>query len=982
MDYVNTPRVQRLLFALFALSGFSGLIYESIWTHYIKLFLGHAAHAQTLVLALFMGGMAAGAWLAGRRLSQLRNPLLAYAAVEVAIGLFGLGFHRVFVASSGWMLDSVLPALGDSAWSEPLRWGCAALLILPQTLLLGATFPLMSAGLLRAFPQMPGSTISLLYFTNSLGAVAGVLCSGFWLVGQVGLPGTLLTAALVNFLLAIAVYGCGKRLAPGQPATVPAGSLALPERLLLAVALVTGLSSFIYEIGWIRMLSLVLGASTHAFELMLAAFILGLALGGLWIRRRIDRLGNPLLALAVVQLLMGALALGTVVGYNHLFDVMRFVIQAVQPSDAGYLVFNVASHLIAMLLMLPVTFMAGMTLPLITFVLFQRGSGERALGRVYAANTLGAIIGVALAMQLLLPFLGLKAAITLGAALDLLLGIWLLQRVPVRPALMAGTLLGVVALMLGVSMFTRFDTVRMASGVYRHGQFPHGESLFHRDGRTATVDVQRYGDGTVSIITNGKPDASVMMDPRGAPREDEPTMVLTGGLPLLYHPSARTAAVIGMGSGLSASVVLSSPVLERLDLIEIEAAMMEGARLFGPRVAPVYADPRSHVHIDDAKSYFAAHQSRYDIIISEPSNPWVSGVANLFSEEFYRRVRTHLNDDGLLVQWFQLYETNPDIVNSILKAMTPYFEDYVIYTSSSGDIVLAARKTGKLPPPSDLPFRSAAFRAEFNRARWFTLADVEAHRLVDRAALLPLLQVSSAPANSDFFPYVDQHAVAARFKHEQASFLPELARASVPFPGPYFRTPPAVTDGAWPIGFPPRADAIQGRRLAAWFARPSGPVPALPEDLARALALLRTPLDCRDDREFALWLEARLRLASGVLPWTDAAAARPLLAALGRTGCADPSGRARDWLALLAAVAARDLPAQAAAAERLLGRRDALPDARSRDYALEAALVARQQLGDDVQVLRLARAMPAPTPAMDLMALGAAARETARQPAH
>ncbi|MFN3587731.1 MAG: hypothetical protein ACK4UT_09525, partial [Moraxellaceae bacterium] len=171
MDAPRSPRLQFTLFALFALSGFAGLIYESIWSHYLKLFLGHAAHAQTLVLGLFMGGMAVGAWLAGRYMHRLRNPLLGYVIVEVVIGVFGLLFHRIFVASTGFMLDNVLPGMSSPLAIELARWSFAGLLILPQTLLLGATFPLMSVGILRCFPATPGSSIAMLYFTNSIGAV-------------------------------------------------------------------------------------------------------------------------------------------------------------------------------------------------------------------------------------------------------------------------------------------------------------------------------------------------------------------------------------------------------------------------------------------------------------------------------------------------------------------------------------------------------------------------------------------------------------------------------------------------------------------------------------------------------------------------------------------------------------------------------------------------------------------------------------------
>jgi spermidine synthase len=763
-----TPRRQShwqfILFALFSLSGFAGLIYESIWSHYLKLFLGHAAYAQTLVLAIFMGGMALGAWSCGKLIHRLKNPLLGYVIVELVIGVLGMLFHPVFTSSTGFLLDSVLPGMESPLAIELVRWSFASLLILPQTLLLGATFPLMSVGILRNFPALPGNSIAMLYFSNSLGAVIGVLASGFWLISAVGLPGTIMTAALINFLLAFLVYAIAKQVqaheAPAAPTTNSADELLRP---LLLVALVTGLSSFVYEIGWIRMLSLVLGASTHAFELMLAAFILGLALGGLWVRKHIDRYTNPLQALGIVQLLMGLLALGTIVSYNHIFDIMQGMMNTLQRNESGYLWFNLGSHFIAALVMLPVTFMAGMTLPLITYILFSRGSGESAIGKVYAANTLGAIIGVWLAVQWLLPLTGLKHTILLGAALDLVLGIYLLARSQASLTLQRLTIIVSGVALVGVGMGTAFDSNRMASGVFRHGQIQSKDIVFHKDGHTATVDVFDSKDDVRAISTNGKPDAAVRMSDKFPPTNDEPTMALAGGIPLLLNPDIKTAAVIGMGSGISANVLLASPSLQSLDLIEIEAAMVEGAKLFGEHSHRVYNDPRSHIHIDDAKSYFASHRKQYDAIISEPSNPWVSGVANLFTDEFYSRIRHYLNDDGYLVQWFQLYETNPQLIGSILKALGQNFDDYRIYATVSSDVVLVARKHGKIPPLNATAFQFPSLRKHLERVQWFTTDDIALHEIGNRQLLEPLFLTTNSPANSDYFPYVDQHAVKARF---------------------------------------------------------------------------------------------------------------------------------------------------------------------------------------------------------------------------
>src|SRR3989454_2937391 len=500
------------LYVLFTASGFAGLIYESIWTQYLKLFLGHAAYAQSLVLAVFMGGMAAGAAWCGRRSSRMANPLMAYAAVEALVGLAALAFHAVFVALTDWSYERVLPALGNEWLALGAKLGVSCLLILPQSVLLGATFPLMSAGLVRAQPRAAGEALAMLYFTNSLGAAAGVLVSGFVLIAAVGLPGTLRVAGAMNLVIAVVVALLARpvRFPPVAPASRAEGGV----QLMLAVAFFTGLASFIYEISWIRMLSLVLGASTHSFELMLAAFICGLALGGLAVRHRIDAVAEPMRLLAGVQIAMGLAALATLPVYDATFSLMEALMQGLARSDAGYRLFNVAGALIAALVMLPATFCAGMTLPLLTAALLRRGRGEAAIGQTYAANTLGAIAGVVLAVHLGLPVLGLKGALIAGALIDVVLGLILLRFLGVRFAFAAASC---ALLFAAVALGVELDANKMTAGVFRHGDLASTRDatvLFTKDGKTATVHLVKYPEAT-SLRTNGKSDGSINMDRDG-----------------------------------------------------------------------------------------------------------------------------------------------------------------------------------------------------------------------------------------------------------------------------------------------------------------------------------------------------------------------------------------------------------------------------------------------------------------------------------
>src|SRR5215468_8837142 len=227
-----------LLFLLFTASGFAGLIYESIWSHYLRLFLGHAAYAQTLVLALFMGGMAIGSWLCSVWSARWKNLLRGYALAEGLIGVAALSFHGVFVAATELAYTGILPALGGELPASLFKWSLAGALILPQSVLLGMTFPLMSAGLIRRYPQAPGEALAMLYFTNSFGAAVGVLASGFVLIEALGLPGTVQVAGAMNLVLAAAVWLLARDAEPPLAARAPAASgVSGDHRLFLAVAL-------------------------------------------------------------------------------------------------------------------------------------------------------------------------------------------------------------------------------------------------------------------------------------------------------------------------------------------------------------------------------------------------------------------------------------------------------------------------------------------------------------------------------------------------------------------------------------------------------------------------------------------------------------------------------------------------------------------------------------------------------------------------
>jgi predicted membrane-bound spermidine synthase len=905
----SASRLRAALYALFTLSGFAGLIYESIWSHYLKLFLGHAAYAQTLVLMMFMGGMTAGAWLVGRR-RALRQPLLAYCLVEAALGIAAFGFDPLFRGMQNLVFDRIVPELASPLAIDLVKWGLGGLIVFPQSMLLGATFPLISAGVVRLAPDLAGRSLGWLYFTNSLGAAIGVLCSGYWLIPALGLPGTIMAAGLVNAMLALGVWLLWKSPAAQQPRppAQPAAERGAPA-LLLAAAFITGAASFCYEIGWLRMLSLVLGSATHSFELMLAAFIAGLACGSFWIRNRIARQAEPLLLLGWIQLAMGSAAFLTIALFGSTFDWMAALLSALQHNDAGYIAFNLAGQGICLALMAPVTFLAGTTLPLITHSLMRAGGGEASIGRVYAMNTLGSIAGVLLAVHLVMPALGLRQVIVAGALLDLGLGLWLLLRggaLSGRTRLLAAG--ACVALAAGITAFVPFDPARTASGVFRNGRaYAPGPVIFHRDGKTATIDVNQNPGGSIGISTNGKPDASAFLDGRLIP--DEYAQTLLGLLPLMVKPGAREVAVIGLGSGRTTHSLLLDPQLTSVETVEIEPAMAEGARQFGAFSHLAFDDPRSHIQFEDAKTHFARSHRQYDIIISEPSNPWVSGVSSLFSTEFYAQARRHLSPGGVLVQWTQLYEIDVPTLATALNALGAQFDDYAIYIANDWDILIVASPQGAVPPLSDTVFRNEAMAAALRRIHVHGLPDMQMRRLGGKASLAPFFLSRQRAMNSDYFPVLDRMAVKTRFLHSQAGDLLGLR--------PISRRLEAMDA---PGTLSPQEHYTQGRaeeqaqvlaEYLAWRAG-KGPQPQRPLDdptLVRLTALQALNGPCEPQMLFGVWLPAFQDFAEQFLPYLSAGASAAIAGNLRAARCyAEAPALIHDWVDWFQAVGQRDLP--------------------------------------------------------------------------
>ncbi len=987
-------RGRKLLFAIFTVSGFAGLIYESIWSHYLKLFLGHAAYAQTLVLAIFMGGMAIGSWIMSRASARIPNLLLGYALIEGLIGLLGLVFHRTSIVVTSWAFDVLLPAVDSVGAAQLSKWTLATVLILPQSVLLGMTFPLMSGAVVRRYPQRSGQTLAMLYFTNSLGAALGVLVSGFYLIGAVGLPGTIMTAGLLNIALALTVWGITKYQPQPEPATPPPQIVAStqPElrnivRWMLIGAAVTGSAAFLYEIAWIRMLSLVLGSSTHSFELMLSAFILGIALGGLWINRRIDGLRNPTRYLGGILFVMAIVALVSLPVYNASFDLMAYAYQMFSSTTQGYVGFNIAGHVIAMLVMIPTTFFCGMTLPIMTNVLLRSGTGERAIGAIYAWNTAGAIVGVVVAVHVLMPTIGVKGIVISGAILQLVLGTAYLasasgttnaRSVALPAALGAAAVVATIGLVV-------LDPAKLTSGVFRRGTPRHDSSvkvLFLEHGKTATVSLVD-ADGVVSIATNGKPDAAIEMRHEKA-SPDEITMVLAGALPIAVHPNPVHVANIGIGSGLTTHVLLASDRVREVDSVEIEPLMAKAARAgFMPKVQRTFLDPRSHIYFEDAKTFFAVHRKKYDVIVSEPSNPWVSGVSTLFSDEFYAHLTRYLEEDGILVQWIQTYEADMGIVVSVIKALAPHFEDFVIYNADDSNLLIVATRQGTLRSPDASVFSTPTMRAELARVGVTTITDFSDRFLGNKRYLLSLMHTYGVPANSDYFPFVDLNAPKTRILKRNAAEFVGLQSLPLPFfellEGSMVARGPTVLNEQANLS---RNALVRNATAILDGMQTSRYDQLAPEATRMLLALRSSKEECAKPAVQRAWMDSVYFVAEQTTSVLNASELNDIWGQLGQTACAQfLAGQDERLFKVLHAIAKRDVGSIAQlGAELLASDNEFTRPAEFADVliATAASQIATNQPQKALELIdRLAPPSPAPAAGLALRWLSQMAREAA-----
>lgn len=696
-----TSRARPLVVTLLLLSGATGLVYELTWSKRLANLLGNTGQAHAIVLSTFMGGLALGAYLFGRRADRSKRPLALYGVLELGIGLYALLFPRVLEFAGDVYLRLAPGLSGVPRLSARLALAASAVLV--PTLLMGGTLPV----LMRHVTERLGSArreLSILYAVNSLGASVGCLFAGMVLVPGVGLTMSERLAAVVNLLLGAAAVVAGWRLFATEPAAdptqseTPAFGLSAVRAALIGTAL-AGFTSMTYETVWIRVLSIVLGGTSYAFTLILTAFILGISLGSFWLSTRADE--NALRTFGRLQLALVFAVLISMTAYARLPYAFMQVHARLQHGPQTWGTYQVLSFVVCGLLLLPPTFLLGASFPAAARVALRAMNDVGArLGTTYLWNTVGTVSGALLGGLFLLPWLGLEGTLALALVANLVAAGWALlaegSGVERRKALQWLVPAG-VALTIAVVATSGWATTLAASGRYRewnktfdgYAEFldevkARSTIRFYRDDVFASVLVGTQDEDRRYLRINGKVD--------GSNGTDIDTQILAAHLGILTHPKqVKRVLLVGVGAGITAGSLLSHPI-ERLDVVEISPAVVEAAEWFKPDHRDAFKDPRCFVHIEDARTFLQLSTEPYDLIVSVPSNPWVSGVSGLFSTDFFEMAKTKLAPGGRLVQWIHTYESSVSLVKLVVRTLRGSFEHGTTWVGPDDLVMVASRE--------------------------------------------------------------------------------------------------------------------------------------------------------------------------------------------------------------------------------------------------------------------------------------------------
>ena len=803
-------RIRYLVLAAFCLSGFAGLMHQVVWAKLLAGLIGTTAHAQAVVLAVFMGGLALGSVLFGRRVDRRGAPLRTYVVLEVLIAAYCLVLPLLLAATESGYVILAGYFFESTTFTFSLRFSLAFLLVLLPAVLMGGTLPVLCRYLVVSVDQTR-KWVASLYSLNSFGAVLGAATAGFVTLPLFGVYASLAVASLLNLAAAGLLLKPARSEAPlastvdtteaPQVLEVPSQSTPLLygktqyQATLVALAL-SGFAALGYEVLFTRVIALAFGSSAYSFTVMLMSFITGISLGSAIISRiRVER---PLWLFGISQLLVVVALLAITPFISRLPYLIGLLRIELQDLEFGFELYQLGKVGLCLVFLLLPTTMLGFAFPLVAQIQARRSPdiGYR-VGSTYAWNTMGNVLGAVLTGLLLLPGLGLLGAFHFNLGLNLAAGLTILlvaSEVRGKRRVVAGvavTVSAVVYVTLGLGWL---DPINLAPNHLRMSAGPDATAsaaqktrhptssfeawkqhyvvkpdkakyyYFEEDAQT-TVLVINSGR-RVYLYVNGKPDAGTA--------GDLPTQVLLGHLPMFLVPDARKVLVIGHGSGITSGSMTRHPV-EQVDIVEISPGVLNADSIFAEFNYGVLDDPRVRTHLDDAQSFLRAVPRSYDLIISEPSNPWVAGVAGLFTREFFQAMSDKLNPDGLAAIWFHTYEQSDEGVELVMRTIKSVFPYAIVGRSPDYKDIIIIASNDPIQPDFE------AMENRFDRASVRNdLASIGIPNLASLMILYTLTQeryssvLPAGPLNTIAHQHLEYKAPISHFYDRSSTFLKRI----------------------------------------------------------------------------------------------------------------------------------------------------------------------------------------------------------------
>ncbi|MBW1899404.1 MAG: fused MFS/spermidine synthase, partial [Deltaproteobacteria bacterium] len=674
-------------------------------------------------LTVFMGGLGLGSYLAGKSIDRVKKPLTLvkmYGFLELMIGVYGLLLPLLLIA-----FRPLYAFLYNHLFSYFLGYnlitfiGCSILLLIPATCM-GATLPILSRFFITSISSV-GTHIGRLYGLNTIGAAFGSLFCGFWLINLFGVWGTLIFAVLLNTIIGLICMLAGKRESIGREILKTITEMKTvflkadiskeqeqPEKFDLnaiyafIIFAVSGFCAMAYEVIWIKLLGLIVGPTTYSFTIVLVTFITCLALGSLFFGKLADKVKNIIFLLLSTQIIAAlfALFLSQVLG-----DSQIFFAKLIFHNKDNFVMLQLLKAAVLFSFMFLPTFCLGATFPLVGKICTRSLSHTgRSIGFAYAINTVGAVLGSFSAGFILIPFMGKENSIRLIVVIQLMTPFLITLHILVKKRKFKAVWVPLIALLLiglfSISNYPRWNRKMLSTGKYHRftkleqkqiGWFDAkifaaeetDEPAYFGDGIGGFTTVMKrqpdiIGNAGYALYNSGKADASSY-------RKDMSTQTLLAHFAMLFHKQPEDVLVLGLASGITSGEVLHYPV-KNLDTIEINQQVVKASDFFIPWNNEVLSDPRTRLIIQDGRAHLELSNQKYDIIISEPSNPWMAGLASLFTDEFMKLAKNSLNENGIYVQWIHSYQMDWPTFSLVGRTFADVFPNSLLVTANPGRI--------------------------------------------------------------------------------------------------------------------------------------------------------------------------------------------------------------------------------------------------------------------------------------------------------